>query len=385
MKLPLTREILEQKEWLMKPIILALSLSLSGCGTSPTSGDAAPQETKAKTPAPEKEATVQTTEEAAPTAPEALPGALGPVTVLFLGEELPDCAEANHGQTFYVEAEDLFYVCDASGWAALDLRGQTGAGGATGAAGPAGADGVDGTDGSDGLNGLNGSDGVDGTDGAIGPQGPQGATGSVGATGAVGTTGSTGATGATGLTGATGSQGSAGTDGVDGSDGADGQDGATGLGGIGTYNAANTLVGLAAGEITLGNSAVIFAGGSIASINYANGTFFGSYAYTSTQVMTAYCLFEANNCSGTCYAGNTSNNQAAMMKGAVFYTGSLWYRAAGTEVDTGAKTMRSMYTNGACLVSTVNATKSFAVTTGWAFPVGLSMPLGALHPGEVTQ
>jgi hypothetical protein len=56
--------------------------------------------------------------------------------------ELPECNEANKSQLIYVIELKEFQVCDATKWAAIDIKGS------------------DGKDGANGSNGTNGSDGM---------------------------------------------------------------------------------------------------------------------------------------------------------------------------------------------------------------------------------
>ncbi len=104
----------------MKLLSIAMTLALlQGCGAEdqgPTT--AAPEKASTKAAAEDEPAeetkTVRTVDGQTIT---------GEIQILLAGEELPACAESNHGQTFYVEAEDLFRVCSPTGWRELDLRG----------------------------------------------------------------------------------------------------------------------------------------------------------------------------------------------------------------------------------------------------------------------
>lgn len=287
------------------------------------------------------------------------------IAILLFGQSLPACETANRGQTFYVQANDLFQSCDVDGWKVVDLRGAAGATGAKGDKGDAGEKGDTGAAGLDGSTSAQGAQGIQGAAGATGAQGVQGATGSQGATGATGAQGVAGAVGSTGTAGATGATGTAGTNGLN------------GLSAVGLYQASgNKFIGT-----SLGGTTLVFSNGGLADLNIGTGTFYASYAYFSDQAAVAYCTFATTDCSGSCYVNNLSTNITGLMKGTVFYNGSSWVKVTGSESNAGAMTIRSAYVNGACVNSfgTKASATGFLVNTPWTMPNTLSMPLGAIY------
>lgn len=153
--------------------------------------------------------------------------------VLYLGESFACIQDASAGTT----------PTNATHWAKMSGKGDTGPAGVTGAAGPSGIDGSDGVQGNlgptgpqgaTGLTGVQGATGIQGTvgpEGSLGPDGstgPQGAAGPQGDVGNTGSMGPSGNTGSTGPQGATGPQGNTGSAGSNGSTGTNGSTGATG-------------------------------------------------------------------------------------------------------------------------------------------------------------
>lgn len=331
----------------MKPRHVVLALALLGCGVEEQA--VAPSAAKDKTQTEERQEVTAAEEPTAETRTIAGETVTGEIQILLAGEPLPECAAANQGQTFYVEDEDAFRVCSPVGWRILDLRGEKGDPGA---------------DGLDGAQGLPGQPGAQGIAGATGATGASGAAGATGAQGAQGIQGATGATGAAGATGATGP---------------------AGLGAIGVYLASgNTYVGTG----FYGLNSVMFPSGALGDFNFASGTYRNTYAYYSSSgvptTAPAYCGFISNDCSGTCYAENLAGTLTGTMKGALFYTGTAFFKATGTETNVGSLTIRSAYQNGVCSAWNIVTSVNYAVTTGWALPTGLAMPLGALYlsPGQ---
>lgn len=338
----------------MKTILLTIAVLLSACG-APAAAPAE-QQTTAKAAATPEAKTVATENNPVVGDDEAPTG----IMVLLAGQTLPACAQANLGQTFYVDVENQFKTCAADGWRVVDLRGEKG---------------VDGKDGKDStVAGPAGSKGDAGERGLQGDQGPAGIAGTAGVKGDKGDTGNAGAQGQQGI------QGIAGTAGSQGPAGSNGTNGLNGLGAIGVFKTSNNaLVGTFFGDSAV--TSLMFSNGGIANLLPGTGAFHSAFAYyAGGAIMNAQCTFASNDCSGTCYVNNLSTPATATVKNTVFFTGAAWVKASGAEANGGAMTIRSTYYNGACNGGlNIASTVSFPVVTGWTLPAGLSMPIGSLY------
>lgn len=339
----------------MKARIFFFSLMVAGCGQLE------------EPPSSEKEAVTQEQEQPTQNNPMFGGDESSGIMVLLKGQTLPDCETANLGQTFYVEAQDEFQTCGQNGWKKVNIRGPRG---------------VAGADGSDGQDGAAGPKGDKGDTGAQGPQGPKGDKGDTGEQGEQGEQGIQGATGATGPQGPKGDTGATGATGATGPAGADGQDGLNGLSSIGVYDSSNTFVGSA-----LGNNTIVFDGGGLAEVYFGTGVYRYTFSYAPSSsgdgYYPAYCVFESNDCSGDCYAGNINNTVSATMKGTVYYDGTQAYIADGTETSSGSLTYRSVWKDGQCTdVGTRTLDVKILVNdagSAFTFPNSLSFPLGNLY------
>ena len=75
------------------------------------------------------------------------------------GSAIPECQNSNLGFLIFVEDDNEFQYCSATGWSSLEIDL------------PNGLNGINGTDGANGIDGINGTDGEPGSDGQDGVNG----------------------------------------------------------------------------------------------------------------------------------------------------------------------------------------------------------------------
>ena len=85
--------------------------------------------------------------------------AVNAMMYVISGSAIPECQNSNLGFLIFVEDDNEFQYCSASGWSSLEIDL------------PSGLNGVNGTDGANGIDGINGTDGEPGSDGQDGVNG----------------------------------------------------------------------------------------------------------------------------------------------------------------------------------------------------------------------
>ena len=85
--------------------------------------------------------------------------AVNAMMYVISGSAIPECQNSNLGFLIFVEDDNEFQYCSATGWSSLEIDL------------PSGLNGVNGTDGANGIDGINGTDGEPGSDGQDGVNG----------------------------------------------------------------------------------------------------------------------------------------------------------------------------------------------------------------------
>ena len=181
-----------------------------------------------------------------------------------------------------------------------------------------------------------------------------------------------GLAGKDGKNGNDGTNGTDGVNGVDGSDGTNGTDGNTGVS-IKVFDANDNHIGYLSDSFAY---TVMLKDGNMTMIDFKNDFLRGAKAYNSIGLISAQCYYTTNNCSGTCYIGDSSNTVSAPMKNWIIQGKDVYYQIDGTEQpELVVRTMRSRMVNGQCVTGTWYNSSSIPITTVWENSEGIQLPI----------
>lgn len=179
-----------------------------------------------------------------------------------------------------------------------------------------------------------------------------------------------------GIDGKHGSAGSAGANGLNGNDGSNGTNGVNGQNGTSTkvFDANDNHIGYL---VDYANYMVMLKDGKMAQIRYKDGDFSGAKAYNTATLTNAFCHYESNDCTGTCYLNDSSNTITETMKDWIVEGNNVYYLTTGSEAATGSKTMLSRMVMGSCQAGSWANSNSIPLNTTWQNTEGIDLPIAA--------